>query len=196
MKKRSENPGAGAARLVAAAALLVSLGACGGDKGVVDTCQPPQIGSPPNCMDPPEPCKQSLIEEDSGGVPSMTIVFNDFSVPEDGRLDVTLDWTNPESRMAFYLVPAGTCQLEELNARSCQFLIQTEPSNTPKPFRLSTEIAAGNYRWLVGNAAGDTESAALQIVLSTGDCEAFVGAPPSAAAQGALDEPIWRQMQK
>lgn len=196
MSSDRQNRWTGALGAFAGVALLISFGGCSDNPTRVEMCPAGQVGTPPNCQDPVLPCSQSLIEEDSGGVPSMTIVFSEFSVPEDGRLDVTLDWTSPESRMAFYLAPAGTCDLDELNARSCDFLIRAEPSNTPKPRRLSTEIDAGNYRWMVGNATEGDESAALQIVLSTGDCAPFVGTPPSAEALGDLGEPSWRQMQK
>ena len=100
-------------------------------------------------------------------------------MPDSGRLDVTLDWTNASSLVGFYLVPANTCTLDEFNARSCNFLIRSE--TTVKPRKISTpNFNAGNYRWIIGNFSEAQESVSLQIVLSKGACAAL-GAPPSAS---------------
>jgi hypothetical protein len=182
MKKRSQNPGGRAARLVAAAALLVSMGACGGDTTVDPSCPAGQVGTPPNCMDPPVPCVQTTLFQDSGPIPDSTILFDDFSVTEDSRVDFTLDWTDPASQVGFYLVPASTCTLDEFNQRSCSFLIQDEPPNS-KPLRQSIPLNAGNYRWMIANFDDDEESVSMQVVQSTGDCPAITGTPPSGSAR-------------
>jgi hypothetical protein len=127
-------------------------------------------------------------------VDSRWIIWDEFSVPDTGRLDVTLDWTFPESRIGFYVVPAGTCStIEEFNARSCNFVVRSEPVTT-KPRKVSTpNFAAGNYRWLVGNFSDKDESASFQIVLSKGTgCGPMAGGSPSASEAGADPEPAER----
>ena len=168
---------------VAAAALALTLGACGGDGGTVATCPPGQVGTPPNCSLPPPPCTQTAVLTDQGTVRSLVLIFEDFPVTESGRLDMTLDWTNAASPMGLYLVPAGTCTLDEFNLRTCNFLVRSEPS-TVKPRRVSAaNLPAGNYRYLVANFSSADESAALQIVLSKGTCPAVASGVPSASAQ-------------
>ena len=115
-------------------------------------------------------------------VPSRWLVYDDFSVPDAGRLDVTLDWTQEESPVGFYLVPVGTCTLEEFNERTCDFIVHGDPS-AQKPLVVRQPIEAGNYRWIVGNYNDEAdESMSLQIVLSTGSCPASGTAAPTTTA--------------
>jgi hypothetical protein len=152
-------------------ALVLSLAACGGGSG--------NVVAPSTPAPTPTPCTQTTLAQDSGAIPGRTLVYNDFSVPDSGRLDVTLDWTNAASQMGFYLVPANTCTLEEFNARSCNFVIRSE--TTAKPRKISTpNFTAGNYRWIIGNYSDADESVSLQIVLSKGSCAAL-GVAPSAS---------------
>jgi hypothetical protein len=108
--------------------------------------------------------------------------YNEFSVPDSGRLDITVDWTNASSKIGVYVVPTNTCTLDQFNARSCNFLVRSEPSNM-KPRKISTpNFAAGNYRWLI--ASDSVESISLQIVLSKGSCAALTGGQPTAYSGG------------
>jgi len=155
---------------VVGCALALSLARCGGGDGVL----------PPTPVPTPTPCTQTTIKQESGAIPGRTFVYEDFSVPDSGRLDVTMDWTIASSLVGFYLVPANTCTLDEFNARSCNFLVRSEPSAV-KPRKISTpNFNAGNYRWMVGNFSESQESVSLQIVLSKGACAAL-GVPPSAS---------------
>jgi hypothetical protein len=135
-------------------------------------------------------CATTSVYQDSGGIPASFLLWDDFSVPDSGRLDVTLDWTVASSPIGFYLAPANTCTLEEFNARSCSFLIRSEPSAT-KPKKISTpNFTAGNYRWLIGNFSADQESVSLQIVLQKGTgCAPMAGGQASAAATHESDLP-------
>ena len=163
------------------AALAVGLQGCGGSEGP-GSCPAGTSGVPPNCVTILPPCTQTTVRQESGPLDSRTLVYDDFSVPDSGRLDVTLDWTFASSPMGFYLVPVNTCSLDEFNARSCSFIIRSEPSNA-KPRKISqANFSAGNYRWIVANFAQVQESASLQIVLSKGSCPALAG-----AAAGAHD---------
>jgi hypothetical protein len=155
---------------LAGTALAASLAACGGGDGG---------GGPTTPATPvptPTPCTQTTIVQDSGGIPGKTLVYDDFSVPDSGRLDVTMDWTFTDSLIGFYLVPANTCTIDEFNAKTCNFLIRSEV--TTKPRKISTsDFAAGNYRWMIGNYSDVQESVSLQIVLSKGNCPTLGGGP-------------------
>ncbi len=187
---------------LAAVALVVSLGACGKSQQV---CDAPRVGNPPNCSCPSgtdEPnctarvCTQTKAYGDSGKIPANTLAYDDFSVLDTGRLDVTLDWTFASSDIGFYLVPANTCTVGEFNARSCNFLVRSEPS-TAKPRKVSTpNFAAGNYRWLIANYADKDESVSFQIVVAKGSgCPALAGGSPAALSDAEPALPPLRRMQ-
>lgn len=179
---------------LAAAAVAVSLGACGGP----GTCPPNQTGTPPNCMavlcpagqtgTPPNCvpiCTQTVVESGSEAAKARTLYYFDFSVPDSGRLDVTMDWTIPASPVGIYLVPANTCALAEFNARSCNFFVLSEPSSV-KPRKISVpNFNAGNYRWLIGNFGTNDESISYQFVLSKATCPALTVTAPSVSARDA-----------
>jgi hypothetical protein len=171
---------------------LVVLGAlvfqaCGGD-AAPEGCPPGTTGTAPTCVAIPPPCTQTTIYNEAEPMPPQTLVYFDFSVPDTGRLDITLDWTFARSPVGFYLVPANTCTLEEFNARSCNFLIRSEPPAT-KPRKLSqASFAAGNYRWLTGTFGEENESGSLLIVLSKGtSCPALTSAAVDASADDEGD---------
>jgi len=175
-------------RVAGAVATVAWLGACGGSNGP-GSCPTGETGVPPNCVPivQTNPCKQSTLSTDSGGIDAKTLVYTDFSVPEKGRLDLSLDWTTASSPMGLYLVPANTCTtVDEFNKRTCNFIVQSDPPGS-KPRKVSAQnLAAGNYRWIVANFSDAQESVSLQIVLSTGDgCPAFGSAAPAGLAQGS-----------
>lgn len=161
--------------------LVSVLAACGG------TGTP---GGPSTPIPTPTPCTQTMVESDNESIAPRNLIYFDFSVPQSGRLDTTLDWTYAATRMGFYLVPANTCTtLQEFNNRTCNFLVRSEPPGV-KPRKTSTpNFTAGNYRWIVGNF-DDTvaESFSLQIFISSAGCPAHVGAPPAATASASDGE--------
>jgi predicted small lipoprotein YifL len=167
-----------------ALALVLTLGACGNDGP--GRCPEGQTGTPPSCVAivAQEPCTQSVVDSGSGSASPLTIYWKDFSVPESGRLDITVDWTVASSRIGVYVVPANTCTIEELNARTCSFLVRSEPgASSAKPLKISTpNFAAGNYRWMIGNGGSNQESLAYQVVLSKGPCAPLTGGAPGAAS--------------
>ena len=178
---------------LAASALAASLSACG--DGPTQTCPPGTTGSPPNCQPivRVEPCTQTVVSTDAGSAKSRTLYRGDFSVPDSGRLDITVDYTNASSLVGVYLVPANTCTLEEFNARTCNFLVRSEPPG-PKPRKISLpNFTAGNYRWLVGVFSEADESVSQQFVLSKGPCPALTAGPPSASARPAEVPPTATQ---
>jgi hypothetical protein len=137
------------------------------------------------------------VYQESTPVRSGWVVWDEFSVPDSGRLDVTLDWTFPSSQIGFYVVPANTCTtIEQFNARSCNFVVRAEPS-AAKPRKISTpSVAAGNYRLLVADFSDDDESVSIQIVLAKGSgCPAMAGGSPAAASADGLASPPVELMQ-
>jgi hypothetical protein len=171
---------------LAAAALALATGACG-DNGP-GRCPEGQTGTPPNCTPiiVEQPCTQTNVLQDGTAVESGWLIYDEFSVPDTGRLDTTVDWTFASSEIGFYVVPAGTCNsIEEFNARSCNFVVRSEASTT-KPRKISTpNFAAGNYRWMIGNFGDQDESASFQMVLSKGTgCGPMAGGAPSASGAG------------
>jgi hypothetical protein len=176
--------------LAAGLAFALALGACGGSSGPNCNTNPTGAGCPPPPTTLPA-CTQSVVESGSGAVEASTFVFHDFSVPDSGRLDTTVDWTNASSNIGVFVVPASTCALDEFNARSCNFLVRSEPSSV-KPRKISTpNFAAGNYRWLIANFS-DNESISFQFVLSKGSCAALTGGQPTAFSGGDQPSPIRR----
>lgn len=163
---------------VSAVALVLGLAACGGSTTPTQSCPTGTTGTFPNCQTiVTETCRQTVVESGNGPANPSSLYVNDFSVPDSGRLDVTVDWTNASSPIGFYLTPANTCTLDEFNARSCNFLVRSEPSAV-KPRKLSTaNFNAGNYRWLIANFGNNDESVAFQIVLSKGPCAALTASP-------------------
>jgi hypothetical protein len=175
--------------LALACVALAALAGCSSSDKPPLTCPAGETGAPPNCVAIAPPCTQSVVYNTSGSLDARTLYADDFSVADSGRLDMTLDWTNATSRMGLYLVAANTCSLEEFNARSCNFLVRSEPPGT-KPRKVSAQnLAAGNYRWLIANFADVQESAALQVVLSKGTCSPLAGAVSANSATGDLDLP-------
>jgi predicted small lipoprotein YifL len=169
---------------LAVAVVAASLGACGSNGP--GKCPDGTTGVPPNCMSIQValPCTQTTVESGAGPAKARTLYHFDFSVPDSGRLDITMDWTNPASPVGIYLVPANTCTLAEFNARTCNFLVRSEPSSV-KPRKISVaNFNAGNYRWLLGTFGDTDESISYQFVLSKGSCAALTGAQPSVSAQG------------
>ena len=168
---------------LAAAVAAASLGACG-STGPDPLCPAGTTGTPPNCTPTPPPCVTTVVESGSGPAVAHTLYFFDFSVPDSGRLDVTLDWTNPASRVGIYLVPANTCDLDAFNARSCTFLVRSEPSSV-KPRKVSVaNFSPGNYRWLIGTFSDTNESVSYQFALAKGSCAPLTVNPPSVSAEG------------
>jgi hypothetical protein len=171
---------------LAAAAVAVLLGACGGCGGP-GPCPAGTTGVPPNCIpiQVTPPCTQTVVESGGGPAKSKTLYYFDFSVPDSGRLDITVDWTSPSSTVGLFLVPVNTCTIDEFNARSCNFLVRSEFS-TVKPRKISVpNFNAGNYRWLIGTSSSNDESISYQFVLSKGSCAALTGTQPSVSARGA-----------
>ncbi len=120
----------------------------------------------------PTPCNQTNLAEGAGPVAAKTLAAHSFSTFAIGRVDVRVDWTFPASPIGVYLVQQGSCTIDQFNARTCSFLIQSEPPG-PKPRILSAfDVPADHYQVLAANYAARDESVSLQVILSSSGCAA------------------------
>jgi hypothetical protein len=101
-------------------------------------------------------------------------------------MDVNLDWTLTSNAVGLYVVQ-GACSLEQFNARTCNFLLRTDPG--PKPLKGSVQVQVGSYSVLLANYGTREDSGAIQIVLSTGSC-----APVTSASSASLAPPTELQV--
>jgi hypothetical protein len=161
-------------RICAIAAAVALLAACGGSS------KSPTDGggsTPPTTL---AACTQAILHTGQGTLPASVLDMEPFNVASAGRLDVTVDWTAAASPIGVYVVAADSCSLEGFNARSCNFLIRSEPSSA-KPRKLSIQVAAGSYHLLLANFAEADESLSFQVVLSQGSCTPIASTPAAAS---------------
>jgi hypothetical protein len=156
-----------------AAALCTVLGACGGGSGTTPTPLPSNT---------PQPCTQSVLLQVQGGVSPVSVGAAPFTITVPGRVDVTVDWTLASSSIGVYIVQVAVgCDLEQLSAQACNFVLASPPSAV-KPRKVSVPASAGPYQLLVANFSSNQESVTGQVVLSLGTCPAF-GASPATVIQ-------------
>jgi hypothetical protein len=151
-------------RLCAAGALVVALAGCGGD----DTVRPPVV------VVTPEPVRAILAQTSFSGFQSDIWVSLELILSQKGVLDITVDWTYPNTWMYVYLGKTN-CTYPQLSGRTCPFLLSSETKN-PKPRVLFTEkLDPGTYYLvlynvprdpLTGNGSDNNESVALQLGLT------------------------------
>jgi hypothetical protein len=149
--------------LAACAALLPSCG--GGGSGA---------SGPSAVASPPADCMQTVLFQGNADLAAGTAVGQEFTVGSTvaTRLDVIVDWTISQSPIGVYVFQ-GACNLDQFLARTCTFLLVSEPT-LAKP-RLGTvrTIAPGTYTLLIANFGGFNESLAAQIILSSATCPAL-----------------------
>jgi hypothetical protein len=151
-------------RLCAAGALVMALAGCGGD----DTARPPVV------VVTPEPVRAILAQTSFSGFAPDIWVSIELIVSQRGVLDITVDWTFPDTWMFVYLGNTS-CSYAQLSSRTCPFLISSETKN-PKPRLLISEsLAPGTYYLVLYNApplkgtpvgSTNTESVAVQLGLT------------------------------
>jgi hypothetical protein len=150
--------------LAAALGAALVFPACGGNP--ITTPSPPPPTMPP--------CSQTTVFQGGAAFPPSTLDTESFSTSTTGRLDVTLDWTFPASQLGVYVVQ-GACNLQQFNARNCNFILRSDSG--PKPRKVSaSNVAPGSYALLIANFGSQNESVSTQVVLSSSTC------PPLARA--------------
>lgn len=167
-----------------AGSLACSLAGCGGSSG------PTPVTTTTTTL---PPCTQSVVLQRSvTGLGSFFVVRLPFTTTTTGRLDVTVDWTFASSRVAVYVV-RGSCSIDQLNARTCDFVLRSEASTTPKPQRLSaSNVAAGSYDLFVGNAGTQDEAVSAQVVVSSASCPPIAAVGPGASRTPEIEGAYWK----
>jgi hypothetical protein len=151
----------GAVVVVAACAAL--LPSCGGG----GSSTPTPVGTTPECM-------QTVLFQGNADLDAGFAAGQEFTVTSTvaTRVDVIVDWTFAQSPMGVYVF-SGTCNLDQFTARTCNFLIASEPTAT-KPRRASANnVAPGTYTLLIANFGTFNESLAAQVILSSATCPAL-----------------------
>jgi hypothetical protein len=153
-----------AVRLCAAGALVVALAGCGGD----DTVRPPVV------IVTPEPVRAILAQTSFSGFQSDVWVSLELILSQRGVLDITVDWTFPNTWMYVYLGKTN-CSFAQLSGRTCPFFVSSETKD-PKPRVLFTNtLDPGTYYLVLYNVPRDpltgvgsdnNESVALQLGLT------------------------------
>jgi hypothetical protein len=152
------------ARLCTAGTLVAALTSCGGD----ETARPPVV------VVTPEPVRAILAQTSFSGFPPDVWVSLELLLSQRGVLDLTVDWTFPDTWMYVYLGNTN-CTYDQLSGHTCPFLISSETKN-PKPRVLFSEsLAPGTYYLVLYNVPRDrrtgigsdnTEAVAVQIGLT------------------------------
>ncbi len=146
------------------AALALGLAGCDGD----DPARPPIV------IVTPAPVRAILAQTAFSGFPSDVYVSIELLLTQRGVLDITTDWTYPNTWMYVYLGNTP-CTYAQLSGKTCPFIVRSETKD-PKPRVLFTEsLAPGTYYLvlynvprdpLTGNGSDNTESVAIQIGLT------------------------------
>jgi len=154
---------AGAGRLAGVAALAAALSGCGGDEP-----------RPPVVEVTPAPVRGVISQTSFSGFQTDVWISIELLLSQRGVLDITVDWTSPDTWMYVYL---GTknCTFAELDGGTCPFLISSETKD-PKPRVLySSTLEPGTYYLVLYNVPRDprtgigsdnTEAVSIQLGLT------------------------------
>jgi hypothetical protein len=150
-------------RMAGAGALLVALAGCGGD-----SVRPPVV------VITPEPVRGVIAQTTLSGLETDVWISIEIVLTQGGVLDITVDWTSPETWMYVYFGRTN-CDRAQLAGQTCPFLLSSETKD-PKPRVLYTEtLSAGTYYLVLYNVPRDpltgagsdkTESVSLQLGLT------------------------------
>jgi hypothetical protein len=159
-----------------ALSLGLLLPSCGG--GGASTPTPVASPSP----SPAGTCSQTILFQGTGVVAAGGAAGQEFTVPAtaDTRLDVAADWSSPSSLIGVYVI-SGACGLDAFNARTCTFLLRSEPTSAKPRVLSSSNVTPGPYTVVIADFTSFDESIALQVVLSNATCAPVATAPPAAS---------------
>jgi hypothetical protein len=156
---------ANAVRAAIAGGLVAALAACWGD-----------APRPPIVIATPEPVRSVIAQTSFSGFETDAWVSIDLPLSQRGVLDVTVDWTLPDTWMYVYF-GRTRCDYAQLSGGTCPFLIASETKD-PKPRVFVTEMLEAETYHLVlynvprnrqtGVGSDNTESVAIQLGLTVG----------------------------
>lgn len=153
----------GVARVALATALLGALAGCGGDSA-----------RPPVVVITPEPVRGVIAQTSFAGFAPDVWISIELILSQAGVLDITTDWTFPDSWIYVYLGRTN-CNYAQLSERTCPFFVSSE-TQAPKPRVLFTDkLETGTYYLVLYNVPRDrktgigsdnTEAVSLQLGLT------------------------------
>lgn len=149
-----------------AIAAVSSLPGCGGDSSP----------RPPVVVITPEPVRAVYLTSSFSGFQTDTWVPIEIPLAQRGKLDISVDWTVPDTWMYVYLANQ-LCDFAQLSTKKCPFLIASETKD-PKPRLLLTgNLEVGKYYLYLYNVPRDprtgigsdnTEAVAILVGLTVG----------------------------
>jgi hypothetical protein len=153
----------GFVRVGLAGTLLLALAGCGGDSP-----------APPMVVITPQPVRGVIATTSFSGYESDVWISIELLLSQRGVLDITVDWTYPDTWMSVFFGRTN-CSYKELAGRTCPFLISSE-TQTPKPRVLYTDTLEPGTYYLVlynvprdprtGKGSDNTEAVSMQIGLT------------------------------
>jgi hypothetical protein len=151
-------------RRASVAAVVLALASCGGD----------ETARPPVTVITPEPVRGVIAQTSFSGFQSDVFVALEIPITQKGVVDITVDWTFPDTWMYVYLGNTN-CSYSQLAARTCPFFLKSETKD-PKPRTLVTQsLDAGTYYLvlynvprdpLTGHGSDNTEAVSIQLGLT------------------------------
>ena len=140
---------------------LVALPLCALALGPLASCSSPEGPTT-------GPCEEMVFGGESR-IPANTYAVQSITLPETGRLDVTLDWMLTTNIVSLTLAQAP-CSSDQFQADKCNVLLNLFPP--PKPLEGSTYwLNAGKYDLLLGNFSPVEEIASTHVVFRTTGCQ-------------------------
>jgi hypothetical protein len=150
-------------RAALAGALLLAMAGCGGESDV-----------PPMVVVTPQPVRGVYARGSFQNFQSDIWISIEVLLAQKGALDITVDWTFPDTWMYVYL-GRTSCDYSQLAGRTCPFLVKSE-TQTPKPRVLYTDTLDPGTYYLVlynvprdprtGKGSDNTEAVSYQIGLT------------------------------
>jgi hypothetical protein len=109
----------------------------------------------------------TVIYQNSGPVPALTVVIDDFSIPSAGTLNATVDWTFATSQVAIAVTTLACNDPQAAFLGSCS-QIGTPQFDNRKPKTVSGSAQPGGARlWLANLASVDESMAAIATLTRT-----------------------------
>jgi hypothetical protein len=135
--------------------------------------------APPIVVTTPQPVRGIIAQTSVQGFATDIWIQIPFEVSSRGKLDITVNWTFPDTWMYVYFGDTS-CSYAQLVGRTCPFLIVSETKD-PKPRVLYTDFLDPKKYYLVlynvprdprtGIGSDNTETVSIQLGLTVGFSE-------------------------